>query len=345
MDFTLLPPEVVSGLIYAGPGSSALQEAAQAWTTLSTDLHQTAVSYRNVLHGITDIWQGPSATTMQDAVQPLVVWMDSTAAAVRQSASAAMGAATAYTEARAAVVPPSMITANRSQFFMLVVTNLLGQNTAAIAALEAQYGTMWAQDEAAMNTYQTDSTASVDRLPTFQAAPQVTVPISEPLASIFTPGSFLYDSFQALLSSGIPVDIVALFSTFFGPFLGSTLIAGNIAAQNDIIAGKSSVPSVVYPPQTSAEPARVSASRGSAGRIGPMRVPPSWAQPQQSPAATPFTPGGGKKGEKNNPIGIPFIPAVPVAGGKSGWKKGVKFEDMDYGEPLAPIINRHPSGG
>ena len=45
-----------------------------------------------------------------------------------------------------------MIAANRTQLVSLVATNFLGQNTAAIAATEAHYGEMCAQDAAAKVT-------------------------------------------------------------------------------------------------------------------------------------------------------------------------------------------------
>ena len=43
---------------------------------------------------------------------------------------------------------------------MLVATNVIGQNAAAIAANEAQYGEMWAQDAAAMYGYAGSSAAA-----------------------------------------------------------------------------------------------------------------------------------------------------------------------------------------
>lgn len=58
--------------------------------------------------------------------------------------------ATAFETAFAATVPPSAIAANRAAVTALVATNILGQNTPAIAATEAQYAEMWAQDAAVM---------------------------------------------------------------------------------------------------------------------------------------------------------------------------------------------------
>ena len=50
-------------------------------------------------------------------------------------------------------MPPPEIAANRSLLAVLVATNFLGMNTPAIAATEAQYAEMWAQDAVAMYGY------------------------------------------------------------------------------------------------------------------------------------------------------------------------------------------------
>lgn len=57
-------------------------------------------------------------------------------------------------------MPPALVTANRAELKALIASNLLGQNTAAIAAIEAQYAEMWAQDAAAMYGYATTSAAA-----------------------------------------------------------------------------------------------------------------------------------------------------------------------------------------
>ncbi len=50
--------------------------------------------------------------------------------------------------------------ANRNALVRLVVSNLFGQNAAAIADAEAAYETMWAQDVAAMVGYHTGASAA-----------------------------------------------------------------------------------------------------------------------------------------------------------------------------------------
>jgi PPE-repeat protein len=70
-----------------------------------------------------------------------------------QTAAQAAASVAAYEAAFAATVPPPVIAANRSQLASLVASNVLGQNTPAIAATEAEYGQMWVQDAAAMYGY------------------------------------------------------------------------------------------------------------------------------------------------------------------------------------------------
>jgi PPE-repeat protein len=101
--------------------------------------------------------------------------MTTTAALCEQTASNARAAAAAYEAAFAMTVPPPMIAANRAQLMALIATNILGQNTPAIAATEAAYGEMWAQDAGAMYEYAAAS-AAASALPPFTSPPATTNP-------------------------------------------------------------------------------------------------------------------------------------------------------------------------
>jgi PPE-repeat protein len=67
-------------------------------------------------------------------------------------------------------VPPPLIAANRTLLAALVATNIVGQNTAAIADTEAQYADFWAQDAAAMAGYCAASMVATTQLPRFATA-------------------------------------------------------------------------------------------------------------------------------------------------------------------------------
>lgn len=176
MDFALLPPEINSGRMYVGPGSGPMLAAATAWETLAAELHSTASAYQSVVTSLTaGPWLGPSATAMSAAAFPYVAWARAAATQAEQTANQAQAAAVAYETAFAETVPPPVIAANRSLLMALVATNIFGQNTPAIAATEAQYAEMWAQDAAAMYGY-AGSSASAATLTPFTQPPSSTNP-------------------------------------------------------------------------------------------------------------------------------------------------------------------------
>ena len=175
IDFGALPPEINSARMYAGPGAGSMLAAGAAWDGLSAELQSAASSYGSVISALTGgPWLGPSSTAMAAAVAPYVAWMSATAGQAELAATQAKAAAAAYASAFAATVSPPEIAANRAQLMALVATNLFGQNTPAIAATEAQYGEMWAQDAAAMYGYAASSAATTAKVTQFTAAPQTT---------------------------------------------------------------------------------------------------------------------------------------------------------------------------
>ena len=80
-----------------------------------------------------------------------------------------------YEAAFAATVAPTVVAANRARLLMLIATNILGQNTPAIAATEAEYTEMWAQDASAMYGYAAASAVATE-LTSFDAPQQTTSP-------------------------------------------------------------------------------------------------------------------------------------------------------------------------
>ncbi|CAM3158984.1 PPE domain-containing protein [Mycobacterium colombiense] len=167
MDFAVLPPEVNSARMYAGPGSGPMLAAAMAWDEVAAALQTTANSYQAEITALTSgPWVGPSSAAMVAAITPYLEWMRTAGAQAEETANQARTAAFAYETAFAETVPPPVVTANRTQLAALVATNVLGQNTPAIAATEAEYGEMWARDTAAMFGY-AGTTASATRLTPF----------------------------------------------------------------------------------------------------------------------------------------------------------------------------------
>jgi PPE-repeat protein len=168
-----LPPEVISLWMYTGPGSGPLLAAASAWQSLAADLGSSATSFQSVLSGLTGAWQGPSATQMTTAAQPYMDWITNTATQAQQASGGAAAAAAAFESAFGMTVPPPEIALNRSTLLALIATNFFGQNSPAIAATEAAYSEMWAQDVGMIQSYATAAQQALASLQSFTAAPQV----------------------------------------------------------------------------------------------------------------------------------------------------------------------------
>jgi PPE-repeat protein len=201
-DFGALPPEVNSTRMYTGPGAGPMMAAAAAWNNLAAELNTTASASQSVISTLTDEeWRGPSAAAMATAATPYVGWMHTTSAAAQDAASQAMASAAAYEAAFTMTVPPPVVVANRVQLAALVATNILGQNTPAIAATEAHYGEMWAQDAAAMYGY-AGSSASAGKL----------YPLSDP-ASTTNPGGLGAQAAAVTQATGTSAGLPGLVSS------------------------------------------------------------------------------------------------------------------------------------
>jgi PPE-repeat protein len=178
MEFTALPPEVISALIHSGPGSESLANAAAAWRQLGADLEDAADSYAAAVSSMADTWHGPSSTAMSASVAPYLTWLRTTSQQAQQVAASAQAAASAFNSASAAVVPTAQVLANRTRLAQLLATNGFGRNLPAIAATEADYQRMWANNAAAMTRYQAASTQATN-LPQFTSPTSTTDPSAQ----------------------------------------------------------------------------------------------------------------------------------------------------------------------
>ena len=179
IDFGAIPPEITSVRMFTGAGSGSLMTASAAWNQVAAELNSAARGYQQTITTLSsDDWQGAASTAMADAAAPYLAWISNTAAEAEQAAGQARAAASAYDAALASTVPPPMIAANRVERTQLISNNVFGQNTAAIAKVEAQYAEMWAQDATAMYSYAGQSAAATNVTP-FAAAPQITSPTAQ----------------------------------------------------------------------------------------------------------------------------------------------------------------------
>lgn len=177
LDFAAIPPEITSSLMYAGAGAAPLMAAATAYANLAAEVSATATQWESIISLLTtENWTGGGSAAAAAAAQPIIAYLTETATTLEQAGAQATASAAAYEAAFAATVPPPVIAANRTLLATLVATNFLGVNSAAIAATEADYAAMWAQDAAMMAAYQAAS-----------AVAGVLTPVT-PLASTTNPG-------------------------------------------------------------------------------------------------------------------------------------------------------------
>ncbi|KZS69483.1 hypothetical protein A4G29_02990 [Mycobacterium kansasii] len=364
MDFGALPPEVNSARMYSGPGSGPMLAAATGWDELAVEMSSAATSYAAVVARLTGLfWYGPAATWMASAAAPYVTWMSTTATAAEQAADQARAAAAAYAAAFAATVPPPVIAANRSLLMALVATNIFGQNTPAIAATEAQYGEMWAQDATAMYGY-AGSSAAASTLTPFAPPQQVINPggLSAQGAAVAQAmgGSVATDTQAALtqLTSSLPTVLQGLASP-----LSSSSLTSALSSMSPMLSVTSSTAWIasaglsageklkgLLPAATSAlAPAvaeglatgplgsglaglanfggagtAVSAGMGQAGLVGSLSVPQSWTTAAPAKAAAALT-GTGLSAAPAADAAVPgsMLGGLPLAGAAARGVAGI----------------------
>ncbi len=251
LDFAALPPEVNSGLMYAGAGAGPLMAAAGAWNNLAAELATTATSWESIVTTLTtEQWTGVGSTAAAAAAQPYVEWLSRTAAAAEQAAAQASASAAAYEAAFTATVPPPVVAANRSLVTALMATNFLGINTPAIMAAEAQYAEMWVQDAVAMYSYSAASVAAAALQPltpasttSNPAAPSLQSAAATSAATAPAQNAVISDligflqnpeTFGTQIFASLSPNVQALLTTYDG-FIG-TLFNFNFAQQVGVTA-------------------------------------------------------------------------------------------------------------
>lgn len=374
MDFGALPPEINSARMYSGAGSAPLLAAATAWSAVGNELNSAAELYRSLISRIVEAsWWGPSATAMLTAVGPYVSWMAATATEAERAADYTRAAAGAYEIAYAATVPPSEVAANRSLLALLVATNLLGQHSPAIAATEARYAEMWAQDAVAMYGYAAASRVAAMVTP-FQTPPETTAAggeerqrdavtravgsaaqqhVSNDLVetirqwlqhlatspSQYAVGEDLKANLpQILKSSTSTVQIVQRLASTPTNIMN---IAKGILPPASSATAAPPAPSGPIPPVTAGAGGVPAASFGRAGTVGRLSVPPSWsgAVTETTPQPLP-PPAAAASSVESQPRGI--LRGIPISGGGAARRSDGYVNRYGF---RYSVLTRHPAGG
>jgi PPE-repeat protein len=232
IDFGAFPPEFNSARMYAGPGPFSLVAAGVAWDGLAAELQAAAGCYRSVVAGLTTgRWLGASSLTMASAFAPYMAWTAGAAGRAAEAAGQARLAVEVYEAAFMMTVPPPAVAANRIQLATLMATNFFGQNSAAIAATEAEYGEMWAQDATAMYEYAAGSAAACEVTP-FSTPPDVTNPVGlgNQTSAVAQATGLSETQHAANVVSSVPNALQSLSSPMTAGTAGITDTAGGVGA-------------------------------------------------------------------------------------------------------------------
>lgn len=363
--------------MYAGPGAGSLSAAAVAWDNLAAELNFAAGHYRSVVAGLTaGRWLGPASLSMASAFGPYVAWTVGLAARAAESAGQARLAVEAYEAAFTMTVPPTAVAANRVRLATLVATNFFGQNSAAIAATEAEYGEMWAQDAAALYEYAAHSAIACELTQLVQP-PQVVNPAGAATQATAVANSAAASPAQQLSLANLVSSIPSMLSALSSPastlagLTGSSpgfevaayaLPSWSMAAATPVYA-LSSILGIAQSGQglagafTAVEGAAEGAaasgaealgslgpgllgSLGTATSLGPLSVPASWTSvipsAQMIGSVTPLS-DAGLHGAGMSPSVLGAAPRAAMAG-------AARSVGPRYGN-IPTIMARPPSGG
>ncbi|AKN16043.1 PPE family protein [Mycobacterium haemophilum DSM 44634] len=161
-----LPPEINSGNIWNGPGAGSLVTAYAQWEMLGREARSLECSLDQMLGCLMEEWSGEVAMQVNNAATPFLDWLANFSDQVTNAARQTQRILIAFCNAHNEVVPPEAIDANRAEMLALINDNELGQNTAAIVALEDEYGRYWDQDGVAMNRYRWGLSTALTNLKT-----------------------------------------------------------------------------------------------------------------------------------------------------------------------------------
>jgi PPE-repeat protein len=293
-------------------------------------------------------------------------------------ATAAQTSAAAFSSAKASMVTPAQVAANRTQLVQLIATDRLGRNLAAIAETEAQYQTMWVNNSSALSRYEATVAQALD-LPPFTSPPAIasaTGTAAQAAAATTATGSSAQSSIGSLLESivGTPLGFdpnvgwFGLANTYANQFISSgfpinllSYLAQTTAAQalqtvgGDVGQGLSEGESALGGATAGLSNAIRAAGSAPTGAmavgvsLGKLTAPPavvgllpaSQTPVQLAAAASPLDGGD---------VGFPMLPPLmpPPLGAGSGWRKRKepKLEDLQVGaEVKGKVMRPPPSAG
>lgn len=160
-----IPPEINAfRLTMLGAGPTAHVPVVAAYTDAAAVHMEQSVQQAVTTMATAPSFVGSGGAGMVSSATPMSAWIGSAGAHAGAAAATVQGAMAGYSAAVTSTIPHPVVIENRLRQAVLVATNLLGQNTPAIAETETEYGEFWTQNASAMMGYLATTTAAVDAL-------------------------------------------------------------------------------------------------------------------------------------------------------------------------------------
>ncbi len=138
--WSAFPPEVNAGQLMLGDQGASIEAAAIAYDVLAAALMAEAAQMAATTgSAAADGFIGAGGTAMMATAVPYIAALQTLAAWVEQSAASAAAILQAYVTAKAAMIQVPVCETNRVSQAGFVATNIIGQNTPAIIALDMEY--------------------------------------------------------------------------------------------------------------------------------------------------------------------------------------------------------------
>jgi PPE-repeat protein len=164
--WSAFPPEVNAGQLMLGDQGASIEAAAIAYDVLAAALMAEASQMAATTGAAAaDGFIGAGGTAMMATAVPYIAALQTLAAWVEQSAAGAAAILQAYVTAKAAMIQVPVCNTNRISQAGFVATNIIGQNTPAIIALDMEYfDFFWPLNASNMGGYEGIVTAVITTL-------------------------------------------------------------------------------------------------------------------------------------------------------------------------------------
>jgi PPE-repeat protein len=304
--------------------------ASAAWDGLAAELGTAAQSFSSITSGLAaDAWQGPASAAMLSTAAQYSASLSAAATQAQTAALQAQVVAGEFESTLAAIVHPVVVSANRNQLVQLVFSNLFGQNAPAIAATEAAYEEMWAQDVSAMVGYHGGVSAAAAQLSSWASAVQALPAQASSAITHLNPAAAAPAAIGSLTSAA---------SNPLGNPVGAleTYAADVINFPTDILFGRQLIPTG---PQSLGTSATVSGGTATAplsvfagteplvnASVGTGSAVPLLVDTGSAGLVIPFTRVGGL-------LGVLQL-GIPIGGGIGGYSGGLDYLYLTYNAPV-----------